>query len=157
MPVCCIVARSRAEGLSLAALTARIGANEGRNVRARRRAKDVLPVFVSSDGSRELSPSETAASTSSRRCNPEPLRIRVLPLRSANCATSPHRLRRRSTMMLHAPAARAAPLRLDGVAKAFPDNQVSYAKNKGRKGKAMRGRGPPSWAPAHGYRRKRGR
>ena len=56
-----------------------------------------------------------------------------------------------------APAARAVPLPLDGVAEALPDSEVSYAKNKGRKGKAMKGRGPPSWAPAHGYRRKRGR
>ena len=56
-----------------------------------------------------------------------------------------------------APAAQAAPLSLDGVAKAFPDSQVSYAKNKGWKGKTMRGRGPPPWARARGYHRKRGR
>jgi hypothetical protein len=33
---------------------------------------------------------------------------------------------------------------------------VSFAKYKGPKWKAVKRRGPPPWAPAHGVRRKRG-
>ena len=49
------------------------------------------------------------------------------------------------------PPARAATA-LDGIA--LPDTGLAYAKMKGPRGKAVRRHGPPSWAPAHGFRRK---
>ena len=55
-----------------------------------------------------------------------------------------------------APTAQATPASLDEIAQSIPDSGLSYAKNKGWKGKTMKRRGPPRWAPAHGLRRKRG-
>ena len=44
----------------------------------------------------------------------------------------------------------------EGIAITISDTRLVYAKFKGWKGKAMKRRGPPRWAPAHGLRRKRG-
>jgi hypothetical protein len=59
------------------------------------------------------------------------------------------------------PAARAAPVAPDGLLPTPAEEDLAYAKWKGGKGwkggkKAKWGRGPPPWAPAWGYRRKRG-
>jgi hypothetical protein len=42
------------------------------------------------------------------------------------------------------------------IAQAVQDTELTYAKWKGWKGKKVKYGGPPPWAPAHGYRRKRG-
>lgn len=51
-------------------------------------------------------------------------------------------------------AAQATPALPDGVVQSIADNSLAYAKYKGWKGKAVKRRGPPPWAPAHGRRRK---
>jgi hypothetical protein len=59
--------------------------------------------------------------------------------------------------------ARAAPATPEGIAQALANDDLAYAKWKGGKdwkgwkGKKVKWRrGPPPWAPAWGYRRKRG-
>jgi hypothetical protein len=55
------------------------------------------------------------------------------------------------------PSSRGTAAPIDGIAQStILDSDLSYAKYKGAKGKAMKRRGPPRWAPAHGLRRKRG-
>ena len=65
---------------------------------------------------------------------------------------------------LAAPAARAGEAPLGTLVQSLDENQIAFVKKGGWKGgKHGRAwghhrvrRGPPPWAPAHGYRRKRG-
>jgi hypothetical protein len=57
-----------------------------------------------------------------------------------------------------APAAHAAPVALDDALTPLPDVETTYVKKGGKGwkgGKAMKGRGPPPWAPAWGRRYRR--
>ena len=60
-----------------------------------------------------------------------------------------------------APAVHASPILPDQVVQTLTDQELAYMKKggkgwKGWKGKKAKWRGPPPWAPAYGYRRKRG-
>ena len=51
------------------------------------------------------------------------------------------------------PAARATADSPDHI-RSIADSSSTYAKYKGWQAKAVKRRGPPPWAPAHGLRRK---
>jgi hypothetical protein len=53
-----------------------------------------------------------------------------------------------------APAARATGNLPDRIVQSLPDSSLAYSRYKRVKVKAVKRRGPPPWAPAHGLRRK---
>jgi hypothetical protein len=62
-------------------------------------------------------------------------------------------------VLVTAPTARAVSISPHALVQILPDEGLAYAKKGGKGwkgGKKARWGGPPPWAPAHGFRRKRG-